>query len=191
MKTALHEAFHAKGSGLKLAKDNLERWRYIEEAFAESASHYMLRSLGVKGMLSPSYAGNLIEVLPSLKKLDAFKNCKTMYDFGEIAYKYRFVLGKQTDWLDMYQHVKNTNFDWIDYASNYIGYIKKNKTKLLDLSFENMPQYKDVKHMMLKDIDNIIKKYDNKTRYGITLTSNEEMVFQQLLINAMNKKGIK
>ena len=186
IKTAFHEAFHAKADGLKtdfyiMGKDFLQ----IEETFAESAAHYMAAQVGIKG-LSPSYPEKLLEMLPRLKQLPEYKNCKTISDFGKIALEQRINNGT-AEWAQLYNQCMSVKHDWQQYAMKYFHEIEAEKEKYIDKVLENMPQYKKYKMNFMYDLGKGI----DKIRNGQAMTSNETLVVQAVVSTAMSLIGVK
>lgn len=187
-KTFFHELFHAKAHGLKThAATDKKAYTMIEETFAETSAQYICKKLGFEDEIAASYADKLVEMLPRLKKLDKFKDCKTFADFGKIAWEDR--LNKvNPEWIPLYNKTMEIKHDWEKYVDdNYIDYIQDNLDELLDKMLENMPEYKKYKSNMMTDFKNAKKSIeDNKT-----MTSNEKMVLQNLASIAMNRLGVK
>ena len=187
IKTVFHEAYHAKANGL--ATDYLKNpsiWLDIEETFAEASAHYLYKEFGLGGHITPAYPEKLVEILPRLKKLDKFKDCETIEDFGKIAWEDRLD-GAPAVWRELYDLAMGTDHNWTEYLGKYSEYINENKSDLLDLMLENMPQYKEYKDDMSLDYDNALKKI----KEGRRLSGNETMVTQNLLANAMKILGVK
>lgn len=94
-KTIFHESYHAMLNN-KLVDvhfsdvEFINKWRDIEEVFAESSGHYLSDLVGNKVKLGVSYPERIAEILPRLKKFRKFKECKTISDFGRIAYYERY-----------------------------------------------------------------------------------------------------
>jgi SPP1 gp7 family putative phage head morphogenesis protein len=189
VKTAFHELFHAKSNGLvhDIGEISFEDWAYVDDIFAEATSHYIVKSIGINKELAPAYATHLINSLPKLKSLPEFSSCKTIADFGEVAYKFRFSTSGNAKWKSILNVVNNTKHDIIEYSKSYIDYIEKNKSELIDKLLENMPQYSAYKSNMIDDIDGAIKSINN----GYNLSGNEKIIFENALIISMNRLGVK
>lgn len=191
-KTLFHEAYHAMGHDRLTDMRSLDygsiRWLDIEETFAETSSHYAIIQAGINEKISPAYPDKLVEILPRLKQTDKFKKAKTLSDFGEIAWNDR-LNGRASTWLELAKEVEAIDHDWIEYSKQYKDYITKNRDKLMDKMLENMPSNKDFKDYMLTDLDNALEKIDNDDLTGFT--SNENMIYSNILANAMNEIGVK
>ena len=190
IKTAFHEAYHARGH--KRATDmnlNSAAWTRIEETFAESSAHYVAKQMGITQEIAPSYAGHLISTLPRLKQLDNFKECSTIADFGKVAWNNR-IAGGDAKWLDLDKQLKAIEHNYIDYAVNneYTNYIRSHKKELVEVMITNMPGYEDYASYMVTDADNALKNIADGDR---RLFGNEKMVFENLLIITMNRLGVK
>lgn len=186
IKTAFHESYHAKANFMNSDRlSNTKKWLDIEETFAESSAHFMNKQMGIDKELAPSYAGKIVEMLPRLKQLDKFKNCTTISDFGKIAWEDR-LNGVEPVWSKLYDNCMNVKHDWKEYSKNYFKYINSNKEELIDKMLENMPLYKQYKVDMMMDIDGAI---ENIT-YNNSLTSNQDLVFKNILAITMNRKGV-
>ena len=192
IKTAFHELYHAKANGLPHGISyggpyQFNEWAYVDDVFAESTAHYITKATGVSNELAPAYAGHLVSTLPKLKSIPEFSACKTIADFGEVAFEYRFGKNTNADWSQLYQMLQTTPYDIITYSKSYIPYISTNKAELVDKLLENMPKYKPFKSNMVADIENAIDIINN----GRTLSGNEKMVFENALIITMNRLGVK
>lgn len=191
-KTLFHEAYHAMGHDRLTDMRSLDygsiRWLDIEETFAETSAHYANIQAGFKHKISPSYPDKLVEILPRLKQTDKFKKAKTLSDFGEVAWNDR-LNGRASTWLELAKEVEAIDHDWIEYSKQYKDYITENRDKLMDKMLENMPSNKDFKDYMLTDLNNALEKIDNDDLTGFT--GNENMIYSNILANAMNEIGVK
>lgn len=192
VKTIFHEAYHAMNHGRKSdmrtgAFSGID-WLDIEETFAETSSHYAIKQAGIDVKLSPAYPDKLVNVLPRLKQLDKFKNASTLSDFGEVAWNERLA-GQASTWESLAKEINDIQHDWVSYGKQYEKYIKENETDLLGLMLQNMPQYdnEQIRGMMLGDLHSALDKAEN----GGWLNSNEEMVYSNILVVAMNLIGVK
>lgn len=188
LKTLFHELFHANVNGHKTDMHimDINDYLQIEETFAETAAHFLYNSTGRGAEISPSYAGRLVEMLPRLKQLEGFKDCETLSDFGEKAWEIR-LNEKDARWAGLYEEAMKVNHNWLSYAGQYVDYIDENLDDLLDLMLENMPKYKRYKEYMKADYRNAKAKIEMNE----VLSGNEKMVLQNILINAMNRIGVK
>jgi len=188
LKTLFHELFHANVNGHKTDMHimDINDYLQIEETFAETAAHFLYNSTGRGAEISPSYAGRLVEMLPRLKQLEGFKDCETLSDFGEKAWEIR-LNEKDARWEGLYLDAMKVNHNWKTYSRQYTDYIDENLDDLLDLMLENMPRYKPYKQNMKVDYMNAKAKIDANE----ILSGNEEMVMRNILINAMNRIGVK
>lgn len=147
LKTVFHELFHAKAQGLihdnsfnYLTSMSTSKWTYIEESFTELASHYMARRAGIEGTIIPSYERYLVDILPRLKKLEEFKGCITLEDFGENILKYRYGKEATAIWEAMYKHVKAVDVDTAAWAAGYKERIEANIDSLVNELYERNSQ---------------------------------------------------
>lgn len=189
VKKAFHELFHAKSKGLKhdIGNISFKEWAYMDDVFAESTAHHILKTLGINKEIAPSYTGHLIETLPKLKKLPEFRDCKTIADFVEVAMKYRYSDNPSAEWSTLLNLTKNIDHNVIEYSEDYLEYIAENKEGFVDKLLENMPRYTSYKSNMVNDIDMAIKSINA----NVALRDNEEMIFQNALITTMNRLGVK
>lgn len=187
IKTAFHEAYHAKAKGMASDYFSVKKeWLQIEETFAESSCHYMVKELGIEEEISPSYSEKLVEMLPRLKQLDQFKECNSIADFGKIAWMDR-LNGVEPTWAGLYDECMKVKHDWRKYSLQYIDYISDNVDDLVGVMLNNMPQYEKYKNSMILDCKIAIDDLkNNKNVYG-----NEQMVIQNLLAITMNRLGVK
>jgi len=109
-------------------------------------------------------------------------------DFGEIAWNERLA-GQASTWESLAKEVNDVQHDWVSYGKQYEKYIKENETDLLGLMLQNMPQYDNehIKGMMLGDLHSALDKTEN----GGQFSSNEQMVYSNILAVAMNLIGVK
>lgn len=191
-----HEAFHAKADNTRTDYRKLgdEKWRKIEETFAECVSHYMVEhELGIKKELPIVYSDYLIEVLPKLKKYTPdYKNCNTISDFGKVASKYRFGKRAMSNWGSTSSIVENNDLNIYDYAKNYIDYISLTKNELIDIILPEYPEYNKTPDKLLEHLDDILNMYTSKSIISASHLSNDEKgMFNDILIIAMNRLGVK
>ena len=192
-KTIFHESYHAMLDN-KLVDvhfsdvDFMEKWRDIEEVFAESSGHYLTDLVGNKSNLGVSYPEKMAEVLPRLKKFRKFKECKTISDFGRIAYYERYK-GKNAIWIPIRDVIFKQEFDILEYSKQYIDYIEKNKSKIFTLIYKNAPDIlsKEEAREIIDEGTEIIK---NATSFN-NLTDSEKEIFYNVLVSAMKLKGVK
>ena len=189
VKTAFHELFHAKSNGLvhDIGDISFQEWAYVDDVFAEVTAHHLTKSVGITKEIAPSYASHLVKSLPKLKTLPEFSSCNTIADFGEVAYRYRFSDTGNAQWKSIFDVINSSNDGIIDYSKKYISYIEENKSELVDKLLENMPKFSNYKSNMVGDIDTAIKNIND----GYGLSGNEKMVFENALIIAMNRLGVK
>lgn len=188
VKTAFHEAFHAKSDGLKIdmAKLGNKAWLDIEETFAESSAHYLAGQMGITD-LAPSYGSRLCEMLPRLKQLPEFSSCSTIVDFGKIAFNGR-MNGQAPEWTDLYNRAMGVSYDWRNYSKQYFPTITANADDYIDKMLENMPNFKKYSVQMKVELGTAIEKI---TAGNDILTGNEETVIKNVLAIAMNRVGVK
>ena len=193
VKTAFHESYHLalkgkKWDALQNGKIRSE-WVDIEETFAESAAHYAARQYGIKDRLSPSYSDKLVENLPKLKQLPKYRSCKRIEDFGRIAWEDRLA-GNSGEWGNLYSQLQSIVIDEKIYYNDYYRYIAKNKEPLIDKMLENMPTFKSYKSQMIGDLTAALNRLNNGEVFS-DLSGNERTVMSSVLINAMERKGIR
>ena len=187
IKTALHEAFHAKANGMEFDYHKIKQnWIQIEETLTESAAHYLAKAVGIMEEISPAYAEKLVEMLPRLKQLDRFKLCSTIADFGEVAWIDR-LNGVAPVWRDLFRESMETKHDWKQYSKQYFSYIRDKEDELVSKMLENMPQYTSYKEDMINDCKGAMKSIEN----GTSMNQNQQTVFQNVLIITMNRVGVK
>ncbi|WP_097003921.1 phage minor capsid protein [Lacrimispora amygdalina] len=193
IKTAFHESYHLSLHGRKwdAVKNGRpsEKWRIMEETFAEVAAHHAAALYGIEEKLAPAYGDILAKTLPRLKRLPKFKNCNTAMDFGKIAWRDR-LLGNSGVWEQLYDDTFSLRFDERSYYKQYYKSIELNKKELLNKFFENNPKLRQYEDMMGEDLKNALSKVD----HGISLdnlSTNERVIFSNVIVNAMWKEGIK
>lgn len=187
IKTAFHESFHLSANGLEWdgldsSGNIVEKWRSLEEAFTESSAHYLIEKYGISAKLSPSYAQELVENLPRLKKLTKYSSCSTIQDFGEIAFKDR-QNGVGAKWLQLHSDMSNVILP-TDYYSQYNSYIANNEDDLFDMFFENLVGYSQYRSQMKAELKSAMGK-----DFWL-LSGNEKLVYSNILACAMQKVGV-
>lgn len=191
VKTAFHESYHFSLQGqewdaVSNGKIN-PKWLEIEETFAESAAHHAAKLYGITD-IAPSYSERLVRVLPRMKQLSHYADCKTISDFGKLAWTDR-LSGNSGVWLDLYDSVFSVNFDAKNYYSKYFSYMKDNTDELLDKMLENMPEFTKYKQNMTTEFNTAMKFVEDGGSVS-DLKNNESMIFNNILIIAMDRKGI-
>ena len=187
IKTAFHESFHLSANrlewdGMDSSGNIVEKWRSLEETFTESSAHYLIEKYGISAKLSPSYAQELVENLPRLKKLTKYSSCSTIQDFGEIAFKDR-QNGVGAKWLQLHSDMSNVILP-TDYYSQYNSYIANNEDDLFDTFFENLVGYSQYRSQMKAELKSAMGK-----DFWL-LSGNEKLVYSNILACAMQKVGV-
>lgn len=187
IKTAFHESFHLSANGLEWdgldsSGNIVEKWRSLEETFTESSAHYLIEVYGISAKLSPSYAQELVENLPRLKRLAKYSSCNTIQDFGKIAFKDR-QNGVGAKWLHLHSDMSKVVLP-VDYYSQYNSYITQNEDDLLDMMFENMVGYKQYRSLIKAELKSAIGKD------FWTLSGNQQIIYSNILACAMQKMGV-
>lgn len=192
-KTIFHESYHAMLDN-KLVDvhfsdvDFIDKWRDIEEVFAESSGHYLSDLVGNKVKLGVSYPKRMAEILPRLKKFRKFKECNTISDFGRIVYYERYK-GKNAIWIPIREVIFKQELDILEYSKQYIDYIEKNKSKIFTLIYKNVPDILS-KEEVREIIDEGTEIIKNTTSLN-NLTDFEKEIFYNVLVSAMKLKGVK
>lgn len=187
IKTAFHESFHLSANGLEWdgldsSGNVIEKWRNLEETFTESSAHYLINKYGISDKLSPSYAQELVENLPRLKRLTKYSSCNTFQDFGKIAFTDR-QNGIGAKWLSLHSEMSNVVLP-IDYYSQYNSYIIQNEDDLFDMLFENLVGYSQYRPQMKAELKSAMGK-------DIwSLSGNERSIYTNILACAMQKMGV-
>ena len=192
-KTIFHESYHAMLDN-KLVDvlfsdvDFIDKWRDIEEVFAESSGHYLSDLVGNKVKLGVSYPKRMCEILPRLKKFRKFKECETISDFGRIVYYERYK-GKNAIWMPIREVIFKQELDILEYSKQYVDYIEKNKSRIFVLIYKNAPDILS-KEQVVEIVDKSTKIMKNTTSID-NLTDFEKEIFYNVLISAMKLKGVK
>lgn len=191
-RTAFHEAYHLALNGQPWdaldGKSFNKKWLMMEETFAEASAHYVAGEYGIKEALAPSYSEKLIKTLPRLKMLEKYKDCQSIKDFGKIALEDR-LSGVGGIWSDLYDKIFSLPFDENKYYQKYFDVIRKNYNDLFDKMFENTPENAQYRNYMKDDLFNSINKIKKGWSFE-KLSDNEKVVFSNIMINAMERKGI-
>ena len=192
-KTIFHESYHAMLDN-KLVDvlfsdvDFIDKWRDIEEVFAESSGHYLSDLVGNKVKLGVSYPKRMCEILPRLKKFRKFKECETISDFGRIVYYERYK-GKNAIWMPIREVIFKQELDILEYSKQYVDYIEKNKSRIFILIYKNAPDILS-KEQVVEIVDKSTKIMKNTTSID-NLTDFEKEIFYNVLVSAMKLKGVK
>ncbi|MCO5387806.1 MAG: minor capsid protein [Desulfosporosinus sp.] len=195
IKTALHEFFHAKASGLRVNMTNqgqkigAKDWTDIEETATEAAAHYMTRKLGITDEIAASYAEKLIRNLPRLKQLDEFKDCVKLEDFGAKFLKYRFAeTTKTVDWERLSTELVGVSVNSLaDYAPQYESYVMSHKAEMLELLYDSVSE-----NGKLSDKASYMRILEHSFDSGWKVYSDVDGPgFTQSLIIAMQRLGVK
>ena len=192
-KTIFHESYHAMLDN-KLVDvlfsdvDFIDKWRDIEEVFAESSGHYLSDLVGNKVKLGVSYPKRMCEILPRLKKFRKFKECETISDFGRIVYYERYK-GKNAIWMPIREVIFKQELDILEYSKQYVDYIEKNKSRIFVLIYKNAPDILS-KEQVVEIVDKSTKIMKNTTSID-NLTDFEKEIFYNVLVSAMKLKGVK
>lgn len=188
VKTAFHESFHLSAEGKQwdgLASDYTikETWRSLEETFTESSAHYLLERYGVTDKIAPSYGKELARNLPRLKQLEKYSACKTIQDFGKIAFTDR-QNGQGSLWLELSKEMKCVKLA-DNYYTQYHSYITENESDLFDMFLANMPGFVGYREKMRGDLKSAM------TKDLSLLTVNEQTVYYGIMSCVMQKVGVK
>lgn len=179
LKTVFHEAYHALGHNKEVdfvsPEYYFQDWAYMDDVFAECSAHYMMKRMGNKIPIAPSYPDYLVKTLPKLKKLEKFKNCKTIEDFGEIAWKDKLA-GKNPSWITLKKELDKVNVDE-DYYKKYLDYAKNNKSKMHTLIKRNSP------NTNIKQIERGVERALNNEKA-------DDRISQLIIANVMKLKGV-
>ena len=186
IKTMVHEIYHAKMNGLKTDFMTLGEYEFlmVEETFTEATAHYLIKGIGISDNLMPAYPGYLTETLPKLKMLKEFKDCKTIEDFGEIMFDYRFGNKKTAEWSKVYNTLDSLRFDKSEYAKKYFDYINDNLDTVTDKVIENTPIWKNRK----EEIKKIAREWVKKGK--IPSREQEKIYIENILMASMRLKGV-
>ena len=193
LKTAFHESFHLslqghKWDAVKSGRPS-EKWRVMEETFAEMAAHHAAELYGIEETLAPAYGDILVKTLPRLKRLPKFKNCSTVSDFGKIAWRDR-LLGNSGVWEQLYDDIFSLSFDEQSYYKQYFKSIGLHDTELFNKFFENSPKLQQYEDMLKNDLKSAMSKINNGVPLD-DLSNNERIIFSNIIVNAMWEEGIK
>ncbi|ADQ08229.1 hypothetical protein Calhy_2538 [Caldicellulosiruptor hydrothermalis 108] len=116
------------------------------------------------------------------------QDCKTIEDFGRVAFKLRFI-DKKAAWNDIYEKTKD--FDVIGYVKeHYIDYVEQNKNEIIGAIMENTvePEKRDeMRETMRGWLDEAIRMVKN----GEELYWMPERIFYDSVAVAMKKIGVK
>ena len=192
-KTIFHESYHAMLNN-KLVDvhfsdvDFIDKWRDIEEVFAESSGHYLSDLVGNKVKLGVSYPKRMCEILPRLKKFRKFKECETISDFGRIVYYERYK-GKNAIWIPVREVIFKQELDTLEYSKQYMDYIEKNKSRIFVLIYKNAPDILS-KEETREIIDKGTEIIKHTTSFN-NLTGFEKEIFYNVLVSATKLKGVK
>lgn len=191
VKTAFHEAYHAKGNGYPTdaVEMDAKAWSKLEETFAESSAIYSASQYGITD-LCPSYPDYIVSMLPKLKQLPEFADCKTIADFGKVALKARKA-GGGSSWKELSKKLSRKKYNGkslSEYEKLYFDDIKNNKDGILDAIIANMPECASMKEAMKADLDKAMYCID---QLGMTLSDNQDIMINNAIAYLMGKVGVK
>lgn len=191
IKTVFHECFHLKANRYKceyidLYTKDLRKWNEMEEVMAECAGQYLYNEYDKEEKLAPAYTRFLFNNLPKLKRLDEYKDCKSIYDFGKKAFTDR-IESDSIKWIPLYEKLQSINIS-SEYYKPYEEYVEKNINKLSDRIIENSPQLADDK----ETIKNNFKEYVNSkaTSPGEEISNEVKFDYEEFIVNAMLDMGV-
>lgn len=163
IKTIFHELTHLRNHN-QLSGDDIEYLLYsyerkynLEEVFAETVGHYHVKKkYGINEIINPSYPEDMAKTLPNLMKLEDFKDCKYIEDFGEVINnKY---LNNQDAVKQLTKQLNATKYTSPD------NYIKKNIDRIIDSKDDIVNIYYDIfkdDGNTKEEINNYINNIDN------------------------------
>ena len=94
---------------------------------------------GITG-LAPSYPDKLVKMLPRLKQLKEFRDCKTLTNFGKVAYEERLNGGGST-WGDISKRAMRKRFTYSTYVQQYFTGIREDVDGIVDKVLETCRIY--------------------------------------------------
>lgn len=187
--TAFHEGFHLNLNGRGWDAINKKHevnswWEDMEETFAEASAHYLIERYGITKKLAITYADKIVRNLPRLKKLDEFKGCSTIQDFGRVAFEAR-QNGGDGNWKQMYRRMIKIKLD-SSYDTQYFGYIREHEDELFNMTCENISGMENFK-------ENIFEKLHEEMEFveNTGLKPSEDSVYYWFMSSAMQLEGIK
>lgn len=176
LNTLHHEFYHANYHGLDRGRLGNTARVSLEETATETAAAYMTKAKGSKDLVLPAYPAYMNKNLPQLKKLDEFKDCIDIEDFGAVFMKYRFDPAHKTaDWMPLNDKLEKLGkFDVIAYNKlHYHDYISKNiediaiaAAKAMDESYLTSARHMD---LIRNEITKGIEKGRVNTSYELSI----------------------
>ena len=195
VKTMFHEGYHAKNDGLpanKIYAKGLSENKisFHEETRTEMSALYLANKLNGYDYV-PSYTLEVIGAAAKYKRLEEFKDCKTLYDLGERFYKDRMVNKENPSYKELEERFKKVKLT-DNYYTKYYNIIKKNKDKYYECCKNSLFnwEYYDKEFMKIynSEFDSMIKKISSKEAF--TFDGTETHMFAQCVALAMNEGGI-
>ena len=192
-KTAFHEAFHLSGDGRESDRSvDEDKWRAMEETFAETSAHYAMELMGHEGVIHPSYADVLIDTLPRLARTEEFADCITISDFGKVALEKRLA-GGDSKWIDVYDKAYSNqgfrdNSDRDRYVRSYVRSIEENADTYLEQVLDRAPNLRPQKAQLRKEIDDVVKMLHSYE--PLPPNPGAYRMYSEMLVAAMNKEGV-
>lgn len=189
-KTVFHEGYHLNIDGKVSDYFNWDSidytWTDIEETFAETSAIYAISNLYEDKVFMPSYPDKLMYMIPKLKELDEFKSCKTLSDFGKIAWEKRLA-GGGSEWLGLAKRLEKKDSKWQQYGLKYKKELIEKSDEIFNIIAEARPEYKDFKNDFNADLEEAIKLLDK----GYSVRDNEKWVFTNYVAILMNMLGVR
>ena len=135
VETMFHEAFHLMTNGRPTDRfygDSVQKKMCddMEEVMTVCAARFLTNQYGLENNGAMSYPVQLATMLPELKKLDKYKDCSTIQDFGRVAFEDR-MNGAGEMWLDTVKRIHPVGLT-MPYYRKYDNYIKDNLSDILD-----------------------------------------------------------
>ena len=191
VKTSYHEAYHMALEGKEWDMfENQNTWTDIEETMTECAAHFQMQELfGVNDLL-PSYADKIALNLPRLKQLDKYSECKTIQDFGKIAWNDRVVNydNKNGKWQDTMLEMTKVRLN-SRYYDQYSDFINENKEHILDKLIEGNVLPGNYRDYARNELDQALKSVSDGRMPK--KSGNEGVLYYNAVAQAMQEVGIK
>ena len=170
--------------------ENQNTWTDIEETMTECAAHFQMQELfGVNDLL-PSYADKIALNLPRLKQLDKYSECKTIQDFGKIAWNDRVVNydNKNGKWQDTMLEMTKVRLN-SRYYDQYSDFINENKEHILDKLIEGNVLPGNYRDYARNELDQALKSVSDGRMPK--KSGNEGVLYYNAVAQAMQEVGIK
>lgn len=188
VKTSFHEAYHASANGKLTDLNRIPRkdWDNIEETFAECSAIFMCGQYGITE-LEPTYPDIMIDTLAKLKKTPEYMTCKTVSDFGRMAFENRVTRGEGSRWRDLAATINAVEHDHDKYVAQYFTRVKENPAYYVGKYIEASGKNYGNTERITKRLTDAMETYEQ----GGKIPGKDQRLVDSAVAMAMSLYGVK